>query len=76
MAAITVKDHVISVSRNIPEHYHALMEFQNMELARQLFDGQVSALGCVGQGLIIMRGNLGMLDNINRILDRAAVYLA
>jgi hypothetical protein len=75
-AAITVKDHVLSVLRDVPEHYHAIMEFESMKLARRLFDGQVSALGCVGQGLITMRGNLGMLDNINRILDRVAVYLA
>jgi hypothetical protein len=75
-AAITIKDHVLSVSRIIPAQYHAIMEFSSMQLARQLFDGQVSALGCVGQGLISMRGNLGMLNNINRILDRVAVYLA
>lgn len=75
-AAITVKDHVLSMSRIIPERYHAIMEFADIRLARSLFDGRVSALGCVGQGLITMRGNLGMLDNINRILDRAAVYLA
>jgi hypothetical protein len=75
-AAITVKDHRLSVSRRIPEHYQAIMEFENIRLARDLFDGKVSALGCVGQGLISMRGNLGMLDNINRILDRVAVYLA
>jgi hypothetical protein len=52
------------------------MEFSSMELARELFDGKVSALGCVGQGLITMRGNLGILDNVNRLLDRVAVYLA
>ncbi|MDR2553137.1 MAG: hypothetical protein LBD31_08240 [Treponema sp.] len=75
-AAITVKDHVLSMSRLIPEQYHAIMEFSGLRLARDLFDGKVSALGCVGQGLISMRGNLGMLDNINRILDRVAVYLA
>jgi hypothetical protein len=75
-AAITVKDHVLSVPESVPEHYQAVMEFESIQLARRLFDGQVSALGCVGQGLISMRGNLGMLDNVNRILDRAAVYLA
>jgi hypothetical protein len=75
-AAISVKDHALSMSRAIPEHYHAIMEFTDIRLARDLFDGKVSALACVGQGLISMRGNLGMLDNINRILDRAAVYLA
>jgi hypothetical protein len=74
-AGIVVKDHVLSLTRDIPAHYHALMEFTGLGLARELFDGKVGALGCVGQGLITMRGNLGMLDNINRILDRAAVYL-
>jgi hypothetical protein len=75
-AGIVVKDHRLSLTREIPGHYHALMEFGSLKLARELFDGKVSALGCVGQGLITMGGNLGMLDNINRILDRAAVYLA
>jgi hypothetical protein len=75
-AAIGITDHRLSFSRAIPESYQAIMEFGSMELARQLFDGKVSALGCVGQGLITMRGNLGMLDNINRVLDRVAVYLA
>jgi hypothetical protein len=75
-AGIVVKDHRLSMTREIPGHYHALMEFSSLRLARELFDGKVSALGCVGQGLITMGGNLGMLDNINRILDRVAVYLA
>jgi hypothetical protein len=75
-AAITVKDHHLTTSREIPEHYHAIMEFADIKLARDVFDGKVSTLGCVGKGLITMRGNLGMLDNINRILDRVAAYLA
>ena len=75
-AAVSIADHRLSFSRIIPDSCHAVMEFSSMDLARQLFDGKVNALACVGQGLISMRGNLGMLDNINRILDRAAVYLA
>ncbi|MDR2029744.1 MAG: hypothetical protein LBP93_09445 [Treponema sp.] len=74
-AAIQVRDHCLTTSREIPEHYHAVMEFESLSLARQLFDGKVNALACVGQGLISMRGNLGMLDNVNRLLDRAAFYL-
>ncbi|MDR1929253.1 MAG: hypothetical protein LBQ44_01365 [Treponema sp.] len=75
-AAIIVRDHQLSLSRTVPEKYHAVMEFGSMKLARQLFDGQVSAIGCIGRGLISLRGNIGILDNINRILDRAALYLA
>ena len=80
-AAITIKDNaqlkrrVLSTSREIPEKYHAIMEFSDLKLARDVFDGKVSTLGCVGNGLISMRGNLSMLDNINRILDRVALYL-
>ncbi|MDR0784451.1 MAG: hypothetical protein LBE74_01015 [Treponema sp.] len=75
-AALSFKDHVVSCSRQIPKDFNALMEFTNMRLARDLFDGKVSALACVGRGLIVMKGNLGMLDNVNRILDRVAAYLA
>ncbi|MDR2160298.1 MAG: hypothetical protein LBP23_09575 [Treponema sp.] len=75
-AAITVKDHRLFLSRTVPEQYHAVMEFSSLSLARQLFDGKVNAIACIGQGLITLRGNIGMLDNINRILDRVALYLA
>ncbi|MDR3160625.1 MAG: hypothetical protein LBU28_03320 [Spirochaetaceae bacterium] len=74
-AAIRVTDHRLTTFREVPEHYHAVMEFASLDLARRLFDGKVNALACVGQGLISMRGNLGMLDNVNRLLDRAAFYL-
>jgi len=75
-AAITIKDHQLSTSREIPEKYHAIMEFADLKLARDVFDGKVGTLGCVGNGSITMGGNLNMLDNINRILDRVALYLA
>ena len=74
--AISVKDHGMETKSGIPERYEAIMEFADLRLARDVFDGKVSTLGCVGNGLISMRGNLGMLDNVNRILDRVAVYLA
>ena len=75
-ASITVNNHHLSTSREIPGHFHAIMEFADLKLARDVFDGKASTLGCVGNGLITMRGNLNMLDNINRILDRVALYLA
>jgi len=73
---IIVKDHHLITSTEIPEHCHAFMEFENLELARDVFDGKASTMGCVGTGQITMKGNLNMLDNINRILDRTAFYLA
>ena len=38
--------------------------------------GNVNAVACIGQGTIIMGGMISMVDNINRILDRVALYLA
>ena len=75
-AAITAKDHRLTTSRVIPEKFHAIMEFADLKLARDVFEGKANTMGCVGAGLITMRGNLSMLDNINRILNRVAIYLA
>ena len=54
----------------------SLMEFGGIKLARDLFDGNVNAVACIGEGSIKMGGNISMIDNVNRILDRVALYLA
>lgn len=59
-----------------PDHPRAVMEFANITLARRLFDGEVNSFACVGNGEIEIRGMISMVDNVNRILDRVAVYLA
>jgi hypothetical protein len=33
-----------------PENPRAVMHFTGMRLARQLFDGQVNAVACIGRG--------------------------
>lgn len=54
----------------------AVMEFASIKLARELFDGKVNSMDCIGKQKITMCGMISMLDNINRILDRVALYLA
>lgn len=75
-AAIEVKNHKLTTIKQDPEKYRALMEFGSMKLAHDLFDGKVNAIAKVGEGEIVMRGMINMIDNINRILDRVALYLA
>ncbi len=75
-ATLRVKDHVLSAIFEKPENPRAIMHFTSMRLARQLFDGQVNAVACIGRGEIEMRGMISMIDNINRIMDRVAVYLS
>ncbi len=52
------------------------MVFTSMENARDLFDGKVNGVVCVGQGKVRMGGMISMVDNVNRILDRVSMYLA
>lgn len=75
-ATVRVKDHRLLAIKKPSEAPRAIMEFANIKLARDLFDGKVNAIACVGTGDIVMKGMISMLDNLNRILDRVALYLA
>ena len=75
-ATISVKDHHMVTVKKAPEKYRAVMEFGSMELAHDLFDGKVNAIAQIVEGTITMKGMVNMLDNMNRILDRVALYLA
>ena len=75
-AALVCRDHHITAVHDAPKTCFAYMEFASMELARALFDGQVNAIAAVGTGGVRIGGMISMIDNINRILDRVALYLA
>lgn len=75
-ATIRVKDHHMVTIKQRPEAYRAKMEFEGIKLARDLFDGKVNAVACIGSGSIHMHGLINMIDNVNRILDRVGLYLA
>lgn len=75
-ATIHVENHRLSTIKHAPEKPRAIMEFSSMRLAYDLFTGNVNSLSCIGDGTIVMKGMISMIDNMNRILDRVAVYLA
>ena len=75
-AYVSSKDHFLSVVNEEPKSVMARMEFEDMYVARDLFDGKVNAAVCVGMGLVRIGGMISMVDNINRMLDRVSVYLA
>ena len=75
-AGIVVKNHHMVTIKEKPERFHSKMEFNGIRLARDLFDGNVNAVACIGEGKIGMFGLVNMIDNVNRILDRVAIYLA
>ena len=73
---ITAKGHTLAIDPTTPQRCTACMEFSDIHLARDLFDGNVNAVACIGTGGIRMSGMISMIDNVNRILDRVALYLA
>ncbi len=75
-ATIRVKDsHMVTIKQK-PEAFRSQMQFADIRIARALFDGKVNAIASIGEGLIEMHGLINMIDNVNRILDRVALYLA
>ena len=70
------KDHHLTLTKDTCKKPRAIMEFNSIELANKLFNGEASAIAELCAGNIYMSGMMNMVDNINRILDRVAVYLA
>lgn len=73
---IDVDNHVMTARFDKVREPRAVMQFESMQIARDLFDGNVNAMDCIGKQKISLCGMISMLDNVNRILDRVAVYLA
>lgn len=73
---IEAKDHVLRVLKEAPKNFSSFMRFEDINLARDLFDGRVNAVAAVGEGKVRVGGMISQVDNVNRILDRVALYLA
>ena len=67
--------HLVTI-KQAPADPRSIMEFGSMQLANDLFNGRVSAMAQIGEGTITMHGMINMIDNVNRILDRVALYLS
>lgn len=74
-ATIRVRDHKFETIKEKPDTPRAIMEFNTLDLAFGLFTGTASTMAELCAGNIYMCGMISMVDNINRILDRVAVYL-
>ena len=75
-AAIRAKNHVLTADHEDPgDDYTSCMEFQDIHVARDLFDGNINAVASIGQGKVRICGMISQVDNVNRILDRVALYL-
>ncbi len=75
-AGIVARDHVLTTDHRMPEQFLSYMIFEDLALANDLFAGRVNSVAAVGKGKIRIGGMVSQIDNLNRILDRVALYLA
>ncbi|PKM72770.1 MAG: hypothetical protein CVU91_07000 [Firmicutes bacterium HGW-Firmicutes-16] len=75
-AEIVVKGGHMTTICQKAKNPRAYMIFGDFDTARGLFDGTVESMSALAVGKIVMKGYIPMIDNLNRILSRVAVYLA
>lgn len=74
--ALQAKKHHLYALQRVPEKITSSMTFRDLDTARALFDGKINAVASIGTGDVRMSGMISQIDNVNRILDRVALYLA
>ncbi|WP_448060523.1 hypothetical protein [Cellulomonas hominis] len=72
---LRVRDHHVTFLDQPSPSPRAAMTFSSLEVAGRLLAGELSAMACICDGRIAMRGMVSMVDNVNRILDRVGHYL-
>lgn len=72
---LRVRDHEISRVPVTDAAPRAVFRFADLQTAGDVLAGRESALACVGDGRIAIRGYIPLVDNTSRILDRVGHYL-
>lgn len=75
-ATILAKDHHLETIHEKAENPRSYMIFQDYDVARGLFDGSLNSFTALADGRLRMKGYIPQIDNLNRILNRVAAYLA
>lgn len=70
-----VLDHRVRVDPDHTDAPRAALRFANLDVAGGILSGRESALACVCDGRLEMRGFIPLIDNTSRILDRVGTYL-
>lgn len=73
---LRVADHRMAFIPEKSPDPRAAMHFFDLETVSGVLSGNLSAMACICDGRIAMRGMINMVDNTNRILDRVGQYLA
>ncbi len=72
---VRVHDHRLARIADSDRPARAVFGFADLRTAGDVLAGRESALTCVGDGRIAIRGYIPLVDNTSRILDRVGHYL-
>lgn len=72
---LEVKNHRIRLDDELSDPPRAALRFADLDVAGGVISGRDSALACVCDGRLAMRGFIPLVDNTSRILDRVGAYL-
>ena len=73
---LRVADHHFTFLSSPSPHPRAALRFADLDTVAGVLGGHHSAMACICDGRIAMRGMINMVDNVNRILDRVGQYLS
>lgn len=72
---LRIRDHHLTRVAVTDDPPRAVFGFVDLRTAGDVLTGRESALACVGDGRIAIRGYVPLVDNTSRILDRVGHYL-
>lgn len=73
--SLTVQTDAWQVTKGKTGSPTATMTFRDMDAAHALLNNQLDSFQAVGEGKVMLRGMLPIIDNVGLILDRVAGYL-
>ncbi|PRY68569.1 hypothetical protein B0I08_104272 [Glaciihabitans tibetensis] len=72
---LRMRDHHATFVATPSPSPRGVLTFSSLEVAGGILSGDLSAVVCISDGRLSMRGYIAMVDNVNRILDRVGHYL-
>lgn len=73
--SIIAKEGRLQAIKGIEGHVRATMTFDSLETANGLLNGKVDSYTCIGNGKLVIKGFIPMIDNMNKLLGQVPAYL-
>lgn len=72
---LTAKDGKLTTKKGLDENCRAHMSFDCIATANGILNGTVDSYTCIGDGRLVIKGYIPMVDNMNKLLAQVPAYL-